>query len=359
MTTRTTESLIGDRLGTPGQVRLVRVNVADTDDALAGLAAAARGDSSRRSVTVAVEHLGVVKSLIDQVLAELAGVAGAVWPDWYGDDAPFGAFARSGAELRSRLPLEFGRSDRLRAAANAAWVEAANDRCLRGKQPLPSGFPSAVQAAQLALALGPGPLVAMLGLRDVAAGGARLLGLARAAEWLARVTGAAVLVAVPASLADAPELAAIGYRATDWPAAEGPPAADEAVDRVWPVLGRPHPYSPGEQLLAERLARDEELAPLFAFNRRVRSRRGGDFIADLLWEGGKVVVEVDGYRHHANRYAFVLDRRRDYELTVSGYLVLRLPHDELMEDVELAVDKIRDFVRFRRSQPGGPGGIAP
>ncbi len=72
---------------------------------------------------------------------------------------------------------------------------------------------------------------------------------------------------------------------------------------------------------------------------------------DLLWTAGKVVVEVDGYQHHGHRQAFSADRRRDYELTVSGYLVLRLPHDEVLDDVELAVEKIRDMVRFRQAHP--------
>ena len=46
---------------------------------------------------------------------------------------------------------------------------------------------------------------------------------------------------------------------------------------------------------------------------------------------------------------FSCDRRRDYELIVSGYLVIRLPQDEVVEDVELAVEKIRDVVLFRRA----------
>jgi very-short-patch-repair endonuclease len=65
-----------------------------------------------------------------------------------------------------------------------------------------------------------------------------------------------------------------------------------------------------------------------------------------------VIVEVDGYEHHSNRFAFSNDRRRDYELTVSDYLVLRLPHDEVIQDVGIAIEKIRDLVQFRRSKGG-------
>jgi len=102
-------------------------------------------------------------------------------------------------------------------------------------------------------------------------------------------------------------------------------------------------------LLARRLEGDAMLAGLFRFNIRVMTRYENQYLVDLVWTEGKVVVEVDGYQFHSDRHAFSLDRRRDYELTVSGYLVLRLPHDEIIEDVVLAVEKIRDLVRFRRS----------
>jgi very-short-patch-repair endonuclease len=115
------------------------------------------------------------------------------------------------------------------------------------------------------------------------------------------------------------------------------------------VIGRPHPLSRGEQLLAKRLARDEMLGGLFEFNIPLTTRHGNRYLVDLVWTEGKVIVEVDGYEFHSDRAAFSLDRRRDYELTISGYVVLRLPHDELVEDVELAAEKIRDVVRFRQT----------
>jgi very-short-patch-repair endonuclease len=33
---------------------------------------------------------------------------------------------------------------------------------------------------------------------------------------------------------------------------------------------------------------------------------------------------------------------------VSGYLVLRIPHDEVVDDTQKALDKVRAMVRFRR-----------
>jgi very-short-patch-repair endonuclease len=71
---------------------------------------------------------------------------------------------------------------------------------------------------------------------------------------------------------------------------------------------------------------------------------------DFLWMHGRMVVELDGYGSHGNRAAFMYDRHRDYELTLSGYTVLRLANDEIAQDVGKAVEKIRDIVHVCRSR---------
>jgi very-short-patch-repair endonuclease len=126
---------------------------------------------------------------------------------------------------------------------------------------------------------------------------------------------------------------------------------DEPLAMVGPIRGRPHPNSPGEQLLASRLGRDPMLGPLFEYNRPVTTVRDSRYQVDLVWFAGKIAVEIDGYRCHSSRFDFANDRQRDYELQLSGYLVLRLTHDSVMADVELAIDKVRDLVKLRLSQP--------
>jgi very-short-patch-repair endonuclease len=44
------------------------------------------------------------------------------------------------------------------------------------------------------------------------------------------------------------------------------------------------------------------------------------------------------------------DRHRDYELTLTGYMVLRLANDEIGQDIVKSIEKIRDLVRLRRVQ---------
>ena len=337
--------------GGPAKVQLVYA--ASASDVLVRIKdrlATTGGD--HRLVAVPFVHLRPVKSLVEDTLSGLAEVALALWPDWYGEAIPFASLERSTFAFEERLAETLAASGHRPRPVSLPWVKAAMRLCRAGTRPRPRGFPPAVQAAQLALALDPGSLLIALCVGDDRPGEGLLLGLARTAEWLARQTEARVLVVVPQILASSRELDSISFEAVTWSPlperADVPSHATEGDVHVWPVIGRPHPYSPGEQRLASRLEDDELLSGLFRFNVWVETRFESHHLVDLLWPEGKVVIEVDGYEFHANRYTFSLDRRRDYELTVSGYLVLRLPHDEVMADVELAIEKIRDMVRFRR-----------
>jgi very-short-patch-repair endonuclease len=128
--------------------------------------------------------------------------------------------------------------------------------------------------------------------------------------------------------------------------------AERAAAPLWiaPWRGSPHPLSEVERRLASALRDDNELAPLFAFNQSVTTVRGSRPRVDLVWTEGRLVVELDGYGSHGNRAAFIYDRQRDYELSLSGYTVLRLPNDEVEQDCGKAIDKIRDLVRLRQRQ---------
>jgi very-short-patch-repair endonuclease len=89
------------------------------------------------------------------------------------------------------------------------------------------------------------------------------------------------------------------------------------------------------------------LGPLFEYNMPVTTVRNSRYQVDLVWFDGKIVVEIDSYRFHSSRSDFANDRHRDYELQLSGFLVLRLTHHSVLADVELAMDKIRDLVNLR------------
>jgi very-short-patch-repair endonuclease len=176
---------------------------------------------------------------------------------------------------------------------------------------------------------------------------------------VAKETAAQVLVLVPRTLADRPALDSILYGAEhvgpagamDAPSEVRTRPLREARHRVFPIIGRPHPFSPGEKLLATTLRNDPDLAPLFGFNLFVETVKGTRLLVDVLWAAGKVVVEVDSYQYHGGREAFATDRQRDYELGISGYTVLRLTHDEVLDHTSTAMAKIRDVVARHRARP--------
>jgi very-short-patch-repair endonuclease len=136
-----------------------------------------------------------------------------------------------------------------------------------------------------------------------------------------------------------------------------PEARESVGSETWlaPWRGAPHPLSEIEQRLAAILRDDTELAALFCFNWFVDTVRGSRPKVDLVWIDGRLVVELDGYPDHATRRAFIGDRHRDYELALSGYTVLRLANDEVVQDFGRAIEKIRDLVRLRRSQMNQEG----
>jgi crossover junction endodeoxyribonuclease RuvC len=64
----------------------------------------------------------------------------------------------------------------------------------------------------------------------------------------------------------------------------------------------------------------------------------GRFIVDFLAHEGRVVIEVDGGYHGRRQRA---DARRDEVLGRLGYRVLRFKAEEVMADLEGAVERIR------------------
>ena len=231
-----------------------------------------------------------------------------------------------------------------------AWRERILASCQEGRTPWFKDVPAAEQLRRLGALLG--ALNAILVLRASANNAGE--NLERFAEWLARNSGLAVIIIAPHALASA-------FKRLDYAAASIEPnqhrtGPTERRSDIFPVHGRPHPHSPGERRLARALEGDSELAGLFHYNLGLTTIRGNRYVADLVWPAGRLVVEIDGFKTHTNRAAFQADRHRDYELTLSGYTILRITHDEVIADVDLAMAKIRDLVHYlQRSEPERSG----
>jgi very-short-patch-repair endonuclease len=332
-------------IAAPSQVRLV--SCARVRDGLRRIEGFSQQQVGKGRVVACVwDVLPAVSTMIDDIVDRLAQAAQLLWPHWY--DEPHVA-------QDYRFPEDDCRPSRILSA----WYREALVECREARPPRLKRFAPAVQAQQLALALSPDRLVLALAVEDESAPPDRLLGLARGAEWLALNTSAAVVVLVPEPLVDSVALDAINFEIVRLAVRESvssPPIEEKQHVLIGPIHGNPHPNSQGEQLLAAAIRVDDQLCDLFQFNEYVDSITGNRFLVDLLWPAGKVVVEVDGFAWHRDLISFSRDRQRDYELLISGYLTLRLPHHEVVDDVTAAIAKIGQVVAYRCHQPLSRGG---
>lgn len=61
---------------------------------------------------------------------------------------------------------------------------------------------------------------------------------------------------------------------------------------------------------------------------------------DFLWSAQRLVVETDGFAHHASRGAQERDRRRDLDLRLAGYDVVRVTWRQLREQPRLVASAV-------------------
>lgn len=281
---------------------------------------------------------------IDQPAAELltralAQAALQAWPDW--------------TEPKAARVFE-------------PWMESAQSLAARGDLPLPPAHPRSESVRFLGRLLGALRIDVLSPELDEA----RADALSRALEWLSsHVEAEEIRWHVPSDASfpgvlRLPEAAppmiepAPGEQRADVlrlrpghpteRARHGPPAhsGSKTVPSPWqvrlePILGRPHPASPAEQVLFSALEATDDLAGRFRPNHPVSTVSGRRLIVDLLNDEAGLVVEVDGFAFHASPAAFARDRDRDYRLLATGLRVLRLTHDEIMASVDSALDKIR------------------
>lgn len=297
------------------------------------------GDGEATVLVQSWEEVPPQEAVIADSLRHLAELALSLWPSW--DDHP---------------------------APEHSWRVSAEIACRLGVPPVLRRFSPGLQLRELARVLEVRRLVFLFAVGEEEPLPARLLGLVRSAEWIGDQAGAASALLVPEALTEHPELEPVIYRAIRIAAVpetpststegDGRAAAGSVLDLTGRAAARarspgaPHHNSQAERVLKDRLDQDPELRGLVEYNGAVRTARGSVFRIDVLWREGRVAIEVDGFGTHGTERAFYQDRDRDYELTISGYAVLRLPHGDVLSDVEIAVEKIRDVVHFRRRSVG-------
>jgi very-short-patch-repair endonuclease len=311
-----------------------------------------RGRDDRLALFVPLMPATSAEQIVEQVADVLAETALRMWPVWF-TDADFGD-CRDDALGREAARIMVRRIANETPAVLRPWAETAVKSALGGRKPPISGTVTAVEIAQLCLVVNRAGLILIIDIDRVRAPVAALI---HALEWVSQNARAAVVTLFAEFPANTPPLERILHGAVRI-AREADGVTPEALDdeanaeQPWlaPVRGIPHPLSETEQRLAKALAGDRELASLFGFNQFVETVHGHRPKVDLVWAAGRVVVELDGYADHGTRRAFMHDRHRDYELTLTGYTVLRLANDEIAQDIEKAIEKIRDIVKLCRAR---------
>ena len=281
-------------------------------------------------------------SLLAGSLTSLREALAVHWPFWYGTDL-------------SRLPE--GDTHSLPDGANRLWLADARRAMASDPHRWKShGFDLDTQQAAIALR-GRGVLVFAVTIYETPSNESVLRTVETVADRLAFLMGAAFVVITGAPTESgslSPALKRHFLSVADLqtlprfrPALESA-VHPEPVVSFFPGSGTPHPASPGEQLLAERMKADPAFEGLFRCNEAVTTCFGRSYCVDFAWLEGRLLVEVDGYRYHREPHAFFMDREKDYEFALSGFSTLRLTHTEVVEDVERALEKIRRMVSFRR-----------
>lgn len=235
-----------------------------------------------------------------------------------------------------------------------AWADAAIELVLDNKIPRVWRTPAPVQVSQLSLAISRYGLVLVVDAEQACKDSSAAV-VIHVLEWVAQLTQCAIVVLFRTLPPDRPPFDRILYGARILTFERDVDATEPLIavpELVWlaPWLGSPHPLSETEQRLEKALRADSELACLFDCNQFIQTLRGSRPKVDFVWSAGRMVVELDGYGSHGNRAAFMYDRHRDYELTLSGYTVLRLANDEIAQDIGKAVEKIRDIVQLCRGR---------
>lgn len=266
-----------------------------------------------------------------------------MWPTWFTNVSFTDVVTYGRAGLREQIEQVARETPGL----SRAWAEMAGLRANTGRLPNVNGAAPALEIAQLCLVINRAGLILVAAVADASPQEGNMV---HALEWVARHADIAVVALFTKLPENVPPFDRIAYsacRVTSEIVLEPTAPVPDGGQWLTPVVGRPHPLSMTEQRLASALRLDKELGPLFGFNQFVETSRGTRPKVDLLWRDGRVVVELDGFADHGTRSAFMQDRNRDYELTSSGYVVLRLVNEEVAQDLAKAIEKIRDVVRIR------------
>lgn len=286
-----------------------------------------QAEGNRAALLFPPERGRGAEAMLHHLLDDLADLALACWPQWYG------RFPGTADDLLRQAAADQG--------VSTPWLRAAAKRAASGFRPRFRRTAKSIEFVQLMRAIVPANPVLIAGLDPTDPRRARPM--IQVLEWCA-AHGASVVATFPSRPTFVAPYDRVLYDALE----VEQPVEPLQIRFVLPST-RAHPASAIEQRVEAALARDPELAPLFSCNETVAiGGYGTPPRVDLLWREGRVVVELDGPEHQDDP-KFANDRHRDYELLVAGYLVLRITNDQVAADLQAAIEKIRAVVRLRQA----------
>ena len=295
---------------------------------------------------------------VELLLAQLDRAARALYPRWLPGAEQL--------EASRALGVPAVRALAARVAAQSPdfgpFLADLAERAVSGVDGGRRRFPAEVRAAGLVrvIAKAYGRQSAVLAVNlppELSPTGERLL--TAACEWLVQRGGLTVwLVGAQLRAVDRVRLVSVSLPAcvTELvPEVEhSPPDNDERSVLTYPPLsGIPRADSPAELALERALAPHD-----WAQGRRWNHTYEWHLLAkpyrlDLFWEADGLVVEVDG-RDHRGALKFADDRRRDVQLQLLGYDVLRFTNEQVLSDLDATVLKIEKLLAQRRADGAHP-----
>jgi hypothetical protein len=125
----------------------------------------------------------------------------------------------------------------------------------------------------------------------------------------------------------------------------GRPGTEALRRMVAEAHGEIAPHSPLERRFLALLADDGYPAPVRQFEVEIGWTR--TIHIDFAYPHLRIGIETDGYEPHDSRAQWQLDRRRDAELGVRGWLILRFTHSDVTRRPEYVVAKLTEARALR------------
>ncbi|HBF08211.1 MAG TPA: hypothetical protein DHW71_02760 [Gammaproteobacteria bacterium] len=307
--------------------------------------------------------------LLDKVTEILGQLATKHWPYWYEQSAEYHRHYISNIENQSTKQQSLDWYNRVRHLAELGIIPIADELSLEDN------------ARELFKIYAPAPVVVILSLIDQNPSPEKVEQVADLALWLASLNAANIAVFLPQSLKGSRLLRHISGNTEDITYFKTSMNRDSDtllrerglqrrsfstnITQLKPfkpkfasnaersirlttglTIGQPHPFSPAEKVLFRSLMQDHELSHRFQCNVPVQGKSGRTYISDFLIDN--LVFEIDGFEYHSEYFKGCHDQRRELDLALNGFQIIKISHDEILIHASDIIEDIRSIIHYPR-----------